>query len=87
LGRDDIGTLEAGKRADVALFDLREAGYSGATDAVSALLLCAPAGVETLVIEGRVVVEDRALQTVRMGPVLKRHARMAAKVVRTEKLV
>jgi cytosine/adenosine deaminase-related metal-dependent hydrolase len=82
LGRDDIGTLAPGKRADVALFDLREAGYSGATDAVSALLLCAPAGVETLVIEGRVVVEDRALQTVRMGPVLKKHARMAARMVR-----
>jgi cytosine/adenosine deaminase-related metal-dependent hydrolase len=87
LGRDDIGTLEPGKRADVALFDLREAGYSGATDAVSALLLCAPAAVETLVIEGRVVVEDRALQTVRMGPVLKRHARMAARLVRTGRLV
>jgi cytosine/adenosine deaminase-related metal-dependent hydrolase len=87
LGRDDIGTLEPGKRADVALFDLREAGYSGATDAVSALLLCAPAGVETLVIEGRVVVQDRALLTVRMGPVLKRHARMAAKLVGTGTLV
>jgi hypothetical protein len=30
-----------------------------------------------------VVVEDRALQTVRMGPVLKRHGRMAARLART----
>ena len=87
LGRDDIGTLEPGKRADVALFDLREAGYSGAGDAVSALLLCAPAVVETLVVEGRVVVEDRALQTVRMDRVLERHRRMAARVAGGKRLV
>ena len=58
LGRDDIGSLEPGKRADVALFDLRDLGYSGAGDALSALLLCAPTRVATLVIDGRVVVED-----------------------------
>jgi cytosine/adenosine deaminase-related metal-dependent hydrolase len=87
LGRDDIGALEPGKRADVALFDLRGPGYSGATDAVSALLLCAPAGVETLVIEGRVVVEGGALQTVRMGRVLQRHRRLAARLVGTRPLV
>ena len=86
LGRDDIGALEPGKRADVALFDLRASGYSGATDAVSALLLCAPAGVETLVVEGRVVVEGGALQTVRMGRVLERHRRMAARMVGTRRL-
>src|SRR5664279_3813342 len=51
LGRDDIGSLEAGKRADVALFDLRDVGYSGAGDALSALLLCAPTRVSTLVVE------------------------------------
>jgi len=87
LGRDDIGSLEPGKRADLALFDLREAGYSGATDAVSALLLCAPTTVETLVLEGRIVVEDHALQTMNLAPVLKRHRRMAAKMVGTERLV
>ena len=86
LGRDDIGVLRPGMRADVALFDLRQAGYSGATDAVSALLLCAPAGVRTLVVEGRVVVDDGALQTVRMSRVLQRHGRMAARLVGTKTL-
>lgn len=87
LGRDDIGSLEPGKRADLALFDLRDAAYSGATDAVSALLLCAPATVETLIVEGRVLVEDHALQTVRMEPLRKRHRRIAARVVGTGPLV
>jgi 8-oxoguanine deaminase len=80
LGRGDIGSLEPGKRADVALFDLCHAAYSGAEDAVSALLLCAPTTVKTLVIEGRVVVDNHELTTVRMEPVLKRHRRLAAQV-------
>jgi cytosine/adenosine deaminase-related metal-dependent hydrolase len=61
LGRDDIGTLEPGKRADLALFDLRNAGYSGAGDAISALLLCAPPRVATLIVEGRIVVDSGQL--------------------------
>ena len=80
LGRDDIGTLEAGKRADVAMFDLRGAGYSGSGDAVSALLLCAPAQVDTLVVEGRVVVEGGELQTISLDSVLRRHRTLAAKI-------
>ena len=81
LGRDDIGSLEPGKRADVAMFDLRGAGYSGAGDAVSALLLCAPAQVDTLVVEGRVVVEGGALQTLSLEAILRRHRKLAAKLV------
>ena len=80
LGRNDIGSLEPGKRADVALFDLRDSVYSGAEDALAALLLCAPATVRTLVIEGSVVVEDHELTTMAMEPVRKRHRRIAAYV-------
>ena len=81
LGRDDIGSLQPGKRADVAMFDLRGVGYSGAGDAVSALLLCAPAQVDTLVVEGRVVVEGGALQTISLESILRRHRKLAAKLV------
>jgi len=80
LGRDDIGSLVPGKRADVALFDLQGAGYSGAGDAVSALLLCAPKGVETLVVEGKIVVENGALSAFPLEPVLRRHRRIASSV-------
>jgi 8-oxoguanine deaminase len=82
LGRDDIGTLAAGNRADIALFDLQDLGYSGAEDPVAALLLCAPSRVHTLLIEGRVVVEDRELQTVNLEPVLKRHRRNSSTISR-----
>lgn len=79
LGREDIGSLEAGKRADIAMFDLRQLGYSGAGDAVSALLLCAPARVDVLVVDGRIVVEGGELRTLRLGPVVARHRRLAEK--------
>ncbi|HLK51024.1 MAG TPA: 8-oxoguanine deaminase [Bryobacteraceae bacterium] len=81
LGRDDIGSLEPGKRADLALFDLRDVGYSGAGDAVSALLLCAPARVSTAIVEGRVIVESGELRSIALEPLLGRHRRLAAKLI------
>lgn len=81
LGRSDLGSLEVGKRADIALYDLRDVGYSGAEDAISALLFCAPTRVETLVVEGRVVVEDHELKTLGLEAILARHRRLAAKIV------
>ena len=64
------------------MFDLRGL-YSGAGDPVSALLLCAPARVNTLVIEGRIVVEGGELRTLSLGPVIARHRRLAAKLLAT----
>ena len=80
LGREDIGTLEPGKRADIALFDLRGLGYSGAGDPLSALLLCAPARVDTLIADGRVVVEGGELRTISLGPAVARHRRLAERL-------
>ncbi len=81
LGREDIGSLQPGKRADIALFDLRALGYSGAGDPVSALLLCAPAPVQSLIVDGRVVVEDGELRTLSLARILARHRRAAAGIV------
>ena len=81
LGRDDIGSLEPGKRADFAMIDLRGLAFSGAGDAVSALLLCAPARVHTLAVEGKLVVEGGELRTVSVEPLLRRHRRAAQRML------
>jgi len=81
LGRDDIGTLEPGKRADIALFDLRNAAYSGAGDPLSALLLCAPTQVHTLIVNGRIVVQDGELRTMSLDRILSDHRRRAASLL------
>ena len=81
LGRDDIGSLAVGRRADVALFDLRDPTYSGAGDPLLGLLLCAPTRVHTLVVDGRPVIEAGELRTLALEPVLKRHRATAARLL------
>ncbi len=55
LGRSDCGALEPGKRADIAVWDMTGIEAAGAWDPVAALLLCGPARVRHLYVEGRQV--------------------------------
>jgi 8-oxoguanine deaminase len=80
LGRSDLGSLEPGKPADIALFNLEALGYSGAGDPLSALLLCAPTAVDTLIINGRITIEKGELQTVAITPVLRHHRQIARRI-------
>ncbi len=62
LGREDIGSLEPGKRADVALFPVDGLAFAGAeADLVAALLFCGPPRVRHLFVEGRPVVREGRL--------------------------
>jgi cytosine/adenosine deaminase-related metal-dependent hydrolase len=64
LGRDEeLGSLEPGKLADVALWDLTGLAHAGIEDPVAALVLGPPRPVETLLVGGRVVVEGAELRT------------------------
>jgi 8-oxoguanine deaminase len=80
LGRDDVGSLESGKAADLAIFSLDDVGYSGVGDPVGALALCQPARVDTLIIQGNLVVEDGQLQTLDLPPILTAHRRKAREI-------
>jgi cytosine/adenosine deaminase-related metal-dependent hydrolase len=63
LGRDaEIGTLEPGKLADVALWRLDTLPHADIADPVAALVLGPPAPLELLLVNGRTVVaHDRVL--------------------------
>jgi cytosine/adenosine deaminase-related metal-dependent hydrolase len=62
LGRDDVGTLELGKRADVALFSLQGLSFAGAEiDPVAAVVHCDSQRVRHLLVEGTPVVRDGRL--------------------------
>ena len=80
LGRKDIGSLEAGNVADIAIFSLEDVGYSGAGDPVGALLLCHPSPVDTLIIHGKIVVENGVLQTLELPPILEAHRKKAQNI-------
>jgi len=63
LGRDDIGTLEPGKRGDVAVFPVDSLEFAGAeADLVAALLYCDAPRVRDLIVEGRAVVRGGRLE-------------------------
>jgi cytosine/adenosine deaminase-related metal-dependent hydrolase len=64
LGRaDDLGSLEVGKLADIALWRVDDLGGAGIVDPVAALVLGPPRGVEQLFVGGRRIVEDGELRT------------------------
>jgi cytosine/adenosine deaminase-related metal-dependent hydrolase len=64
LGRDDeLGSLEPGKLADVALWRLDGLDHAGIEDPVAALVLGAPRPVDLLLVGGRAVVDRGELRT------------------------
>ena len=63
LGRDDVGTLEVGRRADLALYRVDDLGRGGIADPLAAIALAPPARAEAVVVEGQVVVRDGRLLT------------------------
>jgi cytosine/adenosine deaminase-related metal-dependent hydrolase len=82
LGRDDIGSLEAGKAADFIAIDLNRLEYAGALhDPLAALVFCAPANVDLSVINGRVVVDGGRLVGVDLGEIVARHNRISEQMV------
>jgi cytosine/adenosine deaminase-related metal-dependent hydrolase len=65
LGRaDEIGSLEAGKLADVALWRVDGLAHAGITDPVAAVVLGARPPLELLLVNGAVVVERDMVRTI-----------------------
>lgn len=65
LGRlTELGSLEVGKRADVAIWDISGLEAAGAWDPVASLILCGPFKVRDLLVDGHGVVRNGMLRTV-----------------------
>jgi cytosine/adenosine deaminase-related metal-dependent hydrolase len=80
LGREDLGSVEPGKRADLAIWDLSGVEAAGSWDPVAALLLCGPTRVRHLVVEGRQVVRDGQMVTLDLASVLDRQRWLAERL-------
>lgn len=66
LGRaDEIGSLEPGKLADIALWRMDTLPHAGIADPVAALVLGTPPPLELLLVDGAAVVEHDRLVTCR----------------------
>jgi cytosine/adenosine deaminase-related metal-dependent hydrolase len=81
LGRDDeIGSLEVGKLADVALWRLDGLDGAGVEDPVAALVLGATQAVELLLVGGRPVVQGGELRTADQAEVATEIARASRRL-------
>ena len=80
LGRDDLGSVAPGKRADLAIWDVTGVEAAGSWDPVAALVLCGATRVRGLIVEGREVVRDGQMVTVDLPRLLERQRTLARKL-------
>ncbi len=77
LGRDDIGKIEVGRQADLALFTLDEPRFSGAQDPLAGLVLCGAHRADRVMIGGQWRVIDGAPVGLDLEKLMAEHAEAA----------
>jgi cytosine/adenosine deaminase-related metal-dependent hydrolase len=79
LGRDDVGSLEPGKRADLAVWRTDGLELGGAADLLAGLVLSGPHRVDRLLVGGEEVVRDGHLTRADEAEIAGEHRRHAAR--------
>jgi cytosine/adenosine deaminase-related metal-dependent hydrolase len=82
LGRTDIGSLEPGKRADLAIFRTDGLELGGATDPVGGLVLSGPHRVDRLIVGGKDVVHAGSLVHANEEEIAREHRIQARRLER-----
>jgi 5-methylthioadenosine/S-adenosylhomocysteine deaminase len=81
MGRDDFGSLEAGKRADLFIFDPLHAKSIPVHDPVSTLVYSSgEVNVRTTIVGGRVVLDDRRIVGVDEAAILREAQSLASQL-------
>ena len=86
LGRDDIGRIETGRQADLALFTLDEPRFSGAHDPLAALVLCGAHRADRVMVAGRWRVIDGAIVGLDLEGLMAQHSEAARSLLRAADL-
>jgi 8-oxoguanine deaminase len=88
LGRDDIGSLEPGKAADLLMIDTRRLSYAGASsDPLAALVFSPfPEPADTVIVNGRIVVEGGELVGVDVPALVARADAISERMLRQASL-
>jgi 8-oxoguanine deaminase len=82
LGRKDIGSLEAGKCADLIAINLNRLEFSGALhDPVAAVLFCSPVNVDYNIVAGKCIVREGQLTTLDLPTHIERHNAAALRLL------
>lgn len=82
IGRNDIGEIDVGKQADLALFSLDEARFSGAGDPLAALLLCGASKADAVIVAGKWRVKNGELVDIDLSELIAEHTAAARMLTR-----
>jgi cytosine/adenosine deaminase-related metal-dependent hydrolase len=80
LRRSDIGSIEPGKRADLAVWRTDGLEFGGAEDLVANLVLSGPHRVDRLLVGGRDVVRGGALVRADEQEIAREHRKQARRM-------
>jgi cytosine/adenosine deaminase-related metal-dependent hydrolase len=80
LKRDDLGSLEPGKSADIAIWRTDGLELGGADDPVAGLVLSGPHRVDRLIVAGEDVVRNSGLVRADEREIAREHRRAAARI-------
>src|SRR5437588_3817561 len=78
IGRPELGIIEVGAAADLALFTLDELRFAGATDALEALVLAGAHRADRVMVAGKWAVADGAIPGLDIAAVIARQNAAAA---------
>jgi cytosine/adenosine deaminase-related metal-dependent hydrolase len=83
LGRDDIGSLEPGKRADFFSVDTNQVSFAGGSmvDPVASLIFCTPQNASYTVIDGRVIVKNGNIETLDLPVTIEKLNKVSREVM------
>ncbi|PNH79440.1 8-oxoguanine deaminase [Vibrio diazotrophicus] len=85
MGRSDIGELEVGLEADIAMFKLDDIRFSGSHDPLAALLLCGAQQADKVMVAGQWRVLDGEVVGVDMAQLIERHSEAAKRLAQLAK--
>ena len=77
VGRPELGEIALGKAADLALFKLDELRFSGHGDPLAALVLCGAHRADRVMVAGKWVVSDGAIEGLDVADLIRRHSAAA----------
>ena len=81
IGRPELGRIEMGAQADLALFKLDELRFSGAGDPLAALVLCGAHRADRVMVAGDWAVVDGAIPGLDIAALMRRHQSAATRLM------
>lgn len=80
IGRPDLGRIAPGRQADLALFRLDELRFSGYDDPIAALVICGAHRADRIMVGGKWIVTDGAVDGLDVGALRRAHQSAAHRV-------